>query len=181
MGDTSRGPGWWQASDGRSYRPRSAPPGYVRSGDTSETGDESRLSTTDGRGLPTDTPLAQLVQLIEAFGQSSCSPSSEEGRRTPVSSRGRLSASFGRLGLVLTGFVYLMAAALFILLAGVFIGGFLLAVLIALTALGLHRLLLLTTGRYRARRPVQWPFRPVTEMIDVVADTVMRDGTSQPS
>ncbi len=74
------------------------------------------------------------------------------------------------------GFVSLMAAALFILLIGVVVGGFLLALLIAVTALGIHRLWLLTGGRYQARRASLAPFQPVPEMIDAAASIPDRIG-----
>ncbi len=144
MSETSNGPGWWLASDGKWYDPRLAPPGYVHP----DLGDGT-LTAADGCNVQTGS----------------------------FTSRGRLGASFGWLGMIVAGFVYLMVAALFILLVGVVVGGFLLALLIAVTALGIHRLMLMTSGRYQARRAVQWEFQPITEVIDV-ADTARSDGTA---
>jgi hypothetical protein len=97
--------------------------------------------------------------------------------RAYITHRRRPGVSFGSL---VMGFVYLMVAVLFIALLAVVVGGALLALLIAVIALGVHRLLMLISGRYRARRAVQGPFRPVTKVIDVTASTAKSKKLQRP-
>ena len=92
--------------------------------------------------------------------------------RVYVTSRGRSGVSFGCLGSLVVGFIYLMAAVLFIGVLMVVCGVFLAALIVSLLALGVQRLLLAVSPGYRARRAVQGPFRPTSKVIDSTAKVI---------
>jgi hypothetical protein len=81
--------------------------------------------------------------------------------RAFVTSRGTTGVSFGCLGTIVVGFLYLMGAVLVVGLIACLIGVWLLVLLGAAAALGADRLLVATSPRCRARRAVRGPFEPV--------------------
>ena len=70
------------------------------------------------------------------------------------------------------GFIYLMAAVLFIGVVVAIGGIFLAALIVALLALAVHRLMLAVSPGYRAQRAVQGPFRPTSKVIDSTAKLI---------
>ncbi len=97
--------------------------------------------------------------------------------RVYVTSRGRSGVSFGCLGSLVIGFVYVMAAVLFIGVLVVIGGVFLAALIVSVLALGVHRLLMAVSPGYRERRAVQGPFRPASKVIDSTAKVI---GSTKP-
>jgi hypothetical protein len=81
--------------------------------------------------------------------------------RAFVTSRGTTGVSFGCLGTIVLGFLYLMGVLLIAGLVACLIGVWLLVLLGAAAALGVDRLLVATSPRWRARRSVRGPFEPV--------------------
>jgi hypothetical protein len=81
--------------------------------------------------------------------------------RVYVTSRGHAGMSFGCLGTIVIGFLYVMGAVLLVGLAAGLIGLWLLVYLGAWAALGIDRLLVATSQRWRARRAARGPFEPV--------------------
>ena len=81
--------------------------------------------------------------------------------RAFVTSRGTTGVSFGCLGTIVLGFLYLMGAVLVVGLVACLIGAWLLVLLGAAALLGADRLLVATSPRWRARRAARGPFEPV--------------------
>ncbi len=81
--------------------------------------------------------------------------------RAFVRSRGTTGVSFGCLGTLAIGFLYLMGAVLIVALVACLIGVWLLVLLGAAALMGADRLLVATSSRWRARRAVRGPFEPV--------------------
>jgi hypothetical protein len=81
--------------------------------------------------------------------------------RVYVNSRGNAGMSFGCIGTILIGFLYLMGALLFVGLIAAIIAVWLLALLVAWIAAGVDQLLVRWRPSWRARRAAQGPFRPV--------------------
>ena len=84
--------------------------------------------------------------------------------RVYVTSRGHAGMSFGCLGTVVIGFLYLMGAVLLVGLIASLIGVWILVLLGAAAALGIDRLLVATSQRWRARRAASGPFDPVLRL-----------------
>lgn len=82
-----------------------------------------------------------------------------------MSSRGNAGLSFGCLGTIAVGFLYLMGAVLLVGLIAGLIGVWLLVFLGAWAALGIDRLLVATSQRWRARRTARGPFDPVLRLM----------------
>ncbi len=89
-----------------------------------------------------------------------------------VTSRGRSGVSFGCLGSLVVGFIYLMAAVLFIGIVVAIGGIFMAALIVSLLALGVHRVMLAVSPGYRAHRAVQGPFRPTSKVIASTAKVI---------
>jgi hypothetical protein len=81
--------------------------------------------------------------------------------RAFVTSRGTTGVSFGCLGTIALGFVYLMGVVLVAGLVVALIGVWLLVLLGGAALLGVDRLLVATSPRWRARRAARGPFEPV--------------------
>ena len=81
--------------------------------------------------------------------------------RAFVTSRGTTGVSFGCLGTIVLGFLYLLGVLLVAGLVACLIGVWLLVLLGAAVALGMDRLLVATSPRWRTRRAVRGPFEPV--------------------
>ena len=81
--------------------------------------------------------------------------------RAFVTSRGTTGVSFGCLGTLAIGFLYLMGAVLVVGVVACLIGVWLLVLLGAAAALGIDRLLVAMSPRWRSRRAVRGPFEPV--------------------
>ena len=81
--------------------------------------------------------------------------------RAFVTARGTTGLSFGCLGTIVFGFLYLMGVLLLVALVACLIGVWALVLLGAGAALGVDRLLVATSARWRARRAVRGPFEPV--------------------
>jgi len=101
--------------------------------------------------------------------------------RVYVTSRGRSGVSFGCLGSLVIGFIYVMAAVLFIGVLVVVCGVFLAALIVSLVALGVHRLLIAVSPGYRARRAVRGPFQPTSKVIDSTAKVIDRTKPKRPA
>ena len=97
--------------------------------------------------------------------------------RVFVTSQGRSGVSFGCLGSLVIGFVYVMAAVLFVGVLVVIGGVFLAALIVSVLALAVHRLLMAVSPGYRERRAVQGPFRPASKVIDSTAKVI---GSTKP-
>jgi hypothetical protein len=81
--------------------------------------------------------------------------------RVYVNTRGNAGMSFGCLGTIVIGFLYLMGILLVVSLVACLIGMWLLVLLGAWAAMGIDRLLVATNQRWRVRRAAQGPFEPV--------------------
>jgi hypothetical protein len=81
--------------------------------------------------------------------------------RAFVTSRGTTGVSFGCLGTIVIGFLYLMGLLLIAGLIAAVIGAWLLVLLGAWAAMGIDRLLVAASQRWRARRAARGPFQPV--------------------
>jgi VIT1/CCC1 family predicted Fe2+/Mn2+ transporter len=82
------------------------------------------------------------------------------------------SVGSGCLGSVVLGVVYLVGAMLFIVALVLILGVFVVAILAALVALGINRLLVAISPRYRERRVAQGTFQPTTRVIDTTARVI---------
>jgi hypothetical protein len=83
----------------------------------------------------------------------------------PVGSRGFLRS-------LLTGIASVLGLVLFVGLLVLVVGIFLTALLVAMVALGVHRLLMAISPGYRNRRVIQGSFRPTTKVIDTTAKLI---------
>jgi len=92
--------------------------------------------------------------------------------RVYVTHRGRPGVSFGCLGSLVIGFVYALGAVLFVGASVLIFGVFVAAVLVALVALEVNRLLIAVSPRYRERRVTQGAFRPTTKVIETTARVI---------
>ena len=92
--------------------------------------------------------------------------------RVHVSQRGGGGSSSGCLGSLVIGLVYVLGAVLFIGALVLILGVFVAAVLVALVALGVNRLLMAISPRYRERRVAQGAFRPTTKVIETTARVI---------
>jgi hypothetical protein len=81
--------------------------------------------------------------------------------RAYVTSRGHTGLSFGCLGTIVIGFPYLMGIVLVVGLVACLIGAWVLVLLGAWAAMGVDRLLVATSQRWRAKRAARGPFQPV--------------------
>jgi hypothetical protein len=81
--------------------------------------------------------------------------------RAYVTSRGRTGVSFGCLGTVVIGFLYLMGILLLVALVACLIGVWVLVLLGAWAAMGIDRLLVATSPKWKARRSAVGQFNPV--------------------
>ena len=97
--------------------------------------------------------------------------------RVYITSRGRSGVSFGCLGSLVIGFLYLMAAVLFVGVLVMIGGVFLAALIVSLVALGVHRLLMAVSPNYRESRAVRGPFQPTSKVIDSTAKVI---GSAKP-
>ncbi len=82
--------------------------------------------------------------------------------RVYVTSRSRPGVGFGCLGSIMVGVLYLMAAVFFIVAVVIIAGAFLAAMVVALLALGVDRILLAINPKWRARRAARGGFDPVS-------------------
>lgn len=81
--------------------------------------------------------------------------------RAYVSSRGRAGVSVGLPGLLIAGFLYLLGLLILAAVIAAVFGVFLLTVLAAWTAVGVDRLLVASSSKYRARRVARGPIHPL--------------------
>ena len=93
--------------------------------------------------------------------------------RAYITHRGRPGVSFGCLGTLVIGFVYLIMAALVLFAAMVVLGGFAVTLVVALIALAIDRLLVAVSPRYRARRSVRGGFEPVGRVTETTSRLMM--------
>jgi hypothetical protein len=91
--------------------------------------------------------------------------------RAYVTPDGHARASFGFLGTLVVGFLYLMTALLFVGLLAFIAAAFLVAIAVALTVHGIDRLLVAISPKWRARRATRGRFDPMRRVIDTTATT----------
>jgi Flp pilus assembly protein TadB len=81
-------------------------------------------------------------------------------------------AGVGCLGSVLSALVFLVGLAVFLVVLVLVAGVFMAAIVVALVALGIHRLMLALSPRYRDRRRAHGAFQPTTRVIETTARVI---------
>jgi hypothetical protein len=84
--------------------------------------------------------------------------------RAYVTSRGRAGISFGCLGTVAVGFLYLMGILLLVGVVVAVLALYLLALLVCWAAVAIDRLLVNHNGKWRQRRMDHGPFQPLAKL-----------------
>jgi len=89
-----------------------------------------------------------------------------------VTGQGRPGRGLGFLGSVAVGVVFLLGLVLFLLALAVIAVVFVAAIVVALVALGVNRLMVALSPRYRDRRQAQGHFQPTVRIIETTAKVI---------
>jgi MFS family permease len=89
-----------------------------------------------------------------------------------VSGQGRQGRRLGFLGSLAVGVVFLLGLVLFLLALAVIAVVFVAAIVVALVALGVNRLMMALSPRYRERRQAQGHFQPTVRIIETTAKVI---------
>ncbi|HEX4244906.1 MAG TPA: hypothetical protein VHY77_05005 [Acidimicrobiales bacterium] len=84
---------------------------------------------------------------------------------------GHARVSLGFFGTLVVGFLYVMGALLFLGLLLFIAAAFLVAIVVALTAHGIERILVAMSPKWRARRVARGRFDPMRKVIETTATT----------
>lgn len=89
-----------------------------------------------------------------------------------VTGQGRPGRGLGFLGSVAVGVVFLLGLMLFLVALAVMAVVFVAAIVVALVALGVNRLMVALSPRYRERRQAQGQFQPTVRIIETTAKVI---------
>jgi hypothetical protein len=89
-----------------------------------------------------------------------------------VARQGRPRGGLGFFGSVLVGLVFVLGLMLFLVALALIAVVFVAAIVVAVVALGINRLMMTLSPRYRKRRQVQGGFQPTVRVIETTAKVI---------